>query len=94
MTKKYEIQGRILERAGRKVVRDEVRLAVAETLDDAVRSAQAFVADGFTAWIFAVEPGSQTTPVYRLLDTLRPAPSQPSPRQTAAAFRAGLRSVA
>ncbi len=75
----YEIQGRVIERAGGAVIRDEVRLSTCDSNEEAVRTARAFVADGFTTWIFLVEPGSGHMPVYQLLDTLRPV-ARPVPR--------------
>ncbi|MGH3566620.1 MAG: hypothetical protein ACRDRH_11435 [Pseudonocardia sp.] len=82
MSAHFEIQARLLERRDGTYVRDEVRLARANTLDNAVRSARTFTADGFTVWIYRVEPGSGMTPAYHLARTLHPkqrvaGPSRP-----------------
>lgn len=71
----FEIQGRLIEHRDGVRVRDDVRLARADTRDDAVRLADALRADGFTVWVYRVEPGCGTQPVYRTVDVLEPDPS-------------------
>jgi len=72
MSAHFEIQARLFECRDGACVRNEVRLARANILDDAVRSARTFTADGFTVWIYRVEPGSGMTPAYHLTHTLHP----------------------
>lgn len=89
MTARYQIQARLLERQGSMIVRDEVRLDASEHHDCAMRTAQSLVGDGFTVWIFIVEPAAGSQPSYQLVDTLRPGrraappsvtPATPEPR--------------
>jgi|GEM_PF-3501538 len=72
---RYEIQGRMIERAAGKVVRDEVRLASRDSIEAATQEARAFTEAGFTAWIFEVRPGIPT-PHYELLQRTRPVRAQ------------------
>lgn len=73
----YEVQGRVIERIGDVIVRDEVRLSTSDTHAAATRTAKAFVADGFTIWIFVVHRGLGSSATYRLVDMqspVRPGP--------------------
>jgi hypothetical protein len=87
MKNHFAIQGRLIERRNGVRVRDDVRLARADTHDDATRVADTFSADGFTVWIYRVEAGSTTQPVYRSVDVLEPAPSAGRPRTEPGAAR-------
>lgn len=73
----FEVQARLIERRVGVVVRDETRWATATDLDRAVTEARRHVADGFTVWIFLVEPGSHGHPTYIRVDTLRPGVGSP-----------------
>lgn len=68
----FEVQARLIEHRDGVRVRDEVRLARADTHDDAMRLAHSLVADGFTVWIYRVQRGSGSRPVYRTVDVFRP----------------------
>lgn len=72
MSAYFEVQARLIEHRDGVRVRDEVRLARADTHDDGVRLAHSLVADGFTVWIYRVQRGSGTRPVYRTIDVFRP----------------------
>jgi hypothetical protein len=74
----YVIQGR-LARRNRESRRDEVRLDEAATEDGAREVARSFVTAGFTTWIFRVEDGHGTAPVYRLVTMTRPLRAERSP---------------
>lgn len=73
MNEWYEIQARLLQRRNGLVVRNESRLARARTQDEAMHAATAWVAEGFTVWIFRVEPGDGVRPVYHQVQRLQPA---------------------
>lgn len=73
----FAVQARLIERRGDVIVRDETRLGSATFLDDAVGTARAHAADGFTVWIYEVRRADSGPPTYRMVDTLRPDP-QPS----------------
>ncbi len=81
MNERYEIQGRVVERRGREILRDEARRAERDSLDAAKDVAATFLADGLTTWIFEVrwEPG-RTTPTYTMVDRLRPTQTGSSRR--------------
>lgn len=69
----FAVQARLIERRGNVVVRDETRWDTATALDEAVRTARAHAADGFTVWIYEVRHGSGTQPTYVSVDTMSPA---------------------
>jgi hypothetical protein len=56
----FHVQGRLIERHGSAVVRDEARHVDTDSRDEAFRIAAMLHADGFTAWVWAVDP--RTTP--------------------------------
>jgi hypothetical protein len=72
MSAHFEIQARLLKRRAGIVVRDEVRRARADTIDDAVTAARGFTADGFTTWIYRVEIGTGIRPTYRSVQMMNP----------------------
>ena len=53
-------------------VRDEVKLARTDTVEDAVSTARLFTADGFTVWIYRVETGDSGARHYQAVCTLQP----------------------
>ncbi|MGH3614211.1 MAG: hypothetical protein ACRDRK_16785 [Pseudonocardia sp.] len=73
MNTRLEIQGRLVVHRNGKIVRDDVRHAQTTDLDEAHRIAREIAAEGFAVWIYAVEPGSGTTPRYRRVDGPDPA---------------------
>ena len=60
MSGAFHVQGRLIERRGSAVVRDETRHADADSRDEAFRIAAVLHGDGFTVWVWAVDPS--TTP--------------------------------
>lgn len=62
-----------MRRRGDVVVRDDVRHGSAGDADAARHIARRFAADGFTTWIYRLEKGSGTGPVYRRIDVLYPS---------------------
>jgi hypothetical protein len=81
-SERYEIQARRLARRDGVVVHDESRLARADTLDDAVHAANAWVAEGFTVWIYRVEAGNGVRPIYHSVQRLQPvSPTAPNSRR-------------
>lgn len=72
---RYQIQGRLIERAAGKVVRDEVRNASSDSIEEATWKARAFTEAGFTTWIFEVSPGG-LSPQYVLLQQTRPVQTE------------------
>lgn len=83
MIPRYEIQGRLLERSDGRVIRDEVRHASSDSIEEAKRQAQTFTKAGFTVWIFEVRPGG-LSPQYELLQRIRPLQAEASPPSTSA----------
>ena len=86
MSERYEIQARLLQRRGGLVVRNESRLARADTLAEATRTAKGWSADGFTVWIYRVDPGDGVRPIYHSVQRLEPeaatlGPENHSPNQ-------------
>jgi hypothetical protein len=79
MSERYEIQARLLQRRDGLVVRNESRLARADTLAEAKRAAKGWSADGFTVWIYRVEPGDGVRPVYHSVERLEPNSAVPRP---------------
>lgn len=79
MDERYEIQARTVERRAGTILRDETRLAVAESAGAALELAREFAAEGFQAWVYAVcaQPG-RTAPVYRSVTHLHPATRGPA----------------
>lgn len=75
MSERFEIQGRRRNRSGGGPVRDESRLARAETLDDALKAANGWADEGFTVWVYRVEQGNGVSPIYHSVHTFRPQPS-------------------
>jgi len=78
----FHIQARLLKRDAHRVVRDEVRLADADSRDEAFRVAHDLVCDGFTVWIWANVTRSDGRADLDLVETLRPSPrphSTPEP---------------
>lgn len=73
MTSRYAVQARRRQRRPGAPDRDEVRLADTDTLDDARTHAHRFAADGYTVWIYRVDPGPGAVPRYRAVEQLRPA---------------------
>ncbi len=84
MTDRYEIQGRIVERHGGVIVRDEARRAGRDSLAAAREVAATFLADGLVTWIFEVrrEPG-RTAPSYTMVDRTWPTAAKPPGRNPA-----------
>jgi hypothetical protein len=74
----YAIQARLIERRDNIVVWDETRRDVATELSDAVRTARAHAADGFTVWIYEVHRDDGVRPTYVTVDTFRPQVAPPS----------------
>lgn len=72
MTVHFEVQARLIEHRDGVRVRDEVRLTRADTRDDALQRARSLVADGFTVWVYRVQAGSGTRPIYRTVDVFGP----------------------
>jgi len=89
MGQRFEVQARVLQRDGQRIVRDEVRLATSDSLADVTATAVALVAEGFTTWIFAVHRNDGRTPIYRLIDTRRPETSPADPCQATGAAGRG-----
>jgi hypothetical protein len=81
MSERYEIQARLLQRRDGLVVRNESRLARADTLAEAIRAAKGWSADGFTVWIYRVDPGDGIRPIYHSVERLEPGPPRKGPRQ-------------
>lgn len=54
----FYVQGRLIERRGSAVIRDETRHADTDSRGEALRIAQMLVGDGFTVWIWAVDARS------------------------------------
>lgn len=77
MNVRYTIQGRVIERNGRQIIRDEVRIDESDSYSGAVRSAENLAGEGFTVWIFTAKPGPHTAPTYHLIRTLRPGDPEP-----------------
>ncbi|MCY7341508.1 MAG: hypothetical protein LH603_06575 [Pseudonocardia sp.] len=82
MSGHYAIQARRIRRRNAAPVRNEVRLARADTLPDARAAAHGFHADGFTVWIYRVQPGERTAPHYQHVETLRPEDNEHEPPRT------------
>lgn len=68
----FAIQARLIEPRGDVVVRNETRHDSATELGDAVRTARAHAAEGFTVWIYEVYRDGGVRPRYVGVDTLRP----------------------
>jgi hypothetical protein len=88
MSERYEIQARLLQRRDGLVVRNESRLARAYTLAEAKRAARDWSADGFTVWIYRVDPGDGVRPNYHSVQRLEPGSATPGPSTTRADGRA------
>jgi hypothetical protein len=86
----FEIQARVLERHDGVRIRDEVRLATANTLEGAARAAHTFAAVGFTVWIFAVDRSTSRRRSYRLVERLDQRLIQMRLRSYAAAVGYGM----
>ncbi len=82
MKPRFEIQGRLIERRDGVRIRDEVRRASAQSHEEAVRLAIALRADGFTVWIYRVEAGSGSEPVYRSVGMFEPQAGASGPSST------------
>lgn len=80
---RYEIQGRVVERRGRVILRDEARREGRDSLDAARQVAATYLADGLVTWIFLVrwEP-DRSTPTYTLVSCSRPSDVSPPCRIT------------
>lgn len=80
MDERYEIHGRIIERRSGVILRDETRLASAETLDAAGATARTFADDGMVVWVFEVrwETG-RVGPTYRTVARHQPTPQRATP---------------
>ena len=68
----FAVQARRLVREHGVVVQDDTNNVSTATLVDARQAARRFADDGYTAWIFRVDPGPTGAPVYRMVETLRP----------------------
>jgi hypothetical protein len=79
MSERYEIQARLLQLRDGLVVRNESRLARTDILAEAKRAAKGWSADGFTVWIYRVEPGDGVRPVYHSVERLEPDSAAPRP---------------
>jgi hypothetical protein len=55
---RFHVQGRLIERRGSVVVRDETRRLDADCRDEAFRIAAVLRCDGFTVWVWAVDPSA------------------------------------
>jgi hypothetical protein len=89
----FHVQGRLIERHGPVIVRDETRRVDAESRDEALRIAQVLGSDGFTVWVWAVD--SRSAPAeWNLVDRIDPPrPTAHQPRRAArrgAAGRGGM----
>ena len=76
MAKQFAVQGRVVEWRSGRIVRDESRSAETDTHDEALRAAHEMGELGFTVWIFTMQRGTGTSPVFTLVDGPR-ASSQP-----------------
>jgi hypothetical protein len=84
----FHVQGRLIERRGLVVVRDETRRVDAESRDEAFRIAAALRGDGFTVWVWAVDPS--TTPAgWELVERFEPPRNATDPQQTPDVRRGG-----
>jgi hypothetical protein len=79
MSERHEIQARLLQRRDGLVVRNESRLARTDTLAEAIRAAKGWSAEGFTVWIYRVDPGDGVRPVYHSVERLEPSSATPGP---------------
>lgn len=74
----FHVQGRLIERRGPVVVHDETRRVDTDSRDEAFRIAAVLRGDGFTVWVWAVDPN--TTPaawdLVERIDPPRPAPDR------------------
>lgn len=71
MTDRFHLQGRLIERHGPVVVRDEARRVDTDSRDEASRMAAALVGEGFTVWVWAV--GARAAPgAWELVERLDP----------------------
>jgi|GEM_PF-1358047 len=74
----FHVQGRLIEWRGPVVVRDEARHVDADSRDEAFRIAAVLRGDGFTVWVWAVDP-STTPATWDLVERMeqpRPARDQ------------------
>lgn len=72
----FHVQGRLVERHGSVVVRDEARRVDAASRDEAFRTAALLRGDGFTVWVWAVDP-STTPATWDLVERMeQPRPAE------------------
>lgn len=71
MSTSFFVQGRLIERCGPVVTRDETRRMDADSRDEAFRIAQVLSGDGFTVWVWAVEKQSMPAK-WDLIDRVQP----------------------
>jgi len=86
---RFHVQGRLIERRGPQVVRDETRLVDADSRDEAFRVATVLCREGFTVWVWAVDTRSVPAD-WELVDRIEP-PSRAvaEPTRGAQAVRRG-----
>lgn len=77
MNQPFRVQGRLIERRGRVVVRDETRQVDAGCREEAFRAAALLREEGFTTWVWAVDTRSVPV-VWDLVErTEPPRPAAP-----------------
>ncbi|MGH3564902.1 MAG: hypothetical protein ACRDRH_02475 [Pseudonocardia sp.] len=87
MNDAFHVQGRLIERRGPVVVRDETRRIDADSHDEAFRIAAVLRGDGFTVWVWAVD--SSTMPAaWDLVERIEP-PHHDTDRQQTQDVRRG-----
>jgi hypothetical protein len=87
MSSAFHVQGRLIERRGSAVVRDEARHLDADSRDEAFRIAAVLHGDGFTVWVWAVDP-STTLATWELLERME-QPRPATDRQPGSGVRRG-----
>lgn len=71
MNGRFHVQGRLIERRGPEVLRDETRRVDADCRDEALRVAAVLRGDGFTVWVWVVD--TDTAPAnWKLVERLDP----------------------
>ena len=89
MNDPFHVQGRLIERRGSQVMRDETRRADAESRDEALRVAAVLAEEGFTVWVWAVD--THTVPAnWKLVEHIEPPRrATAAPTRAAQALRRG-----
>jgi hypothetical protein len=81
MSAPFHVQGRLIERRGALIVRDETRLEDVGSRDEAFRIARMLTGEGFTVWVWAIDDGAAAE--WKLLDRIEPPPSSAERRRPA-----------